>query len=131
MLSEVCQNRSLPRCLVRGELFNFLLVEAQQLSLRTLGAVEEKGGKAVRDLYRVLGVSWDAAPEEIHKAYRQKAKRLHPDTGGRSVSRETTLSGGLLGTQRGDHQRGARRMRTVVRLVAVAAAEDASEKTAD
>jgi curved DNA-binding protein CbpA len=36
----------------------------------------------VRDLYRVLGVSWDAAQEEIHRAYRHKAKILHPDTGG-------------------------------------------------
>ena len=86
LLSEVCQNRSPPRCLVGGELFNFLLVEAQQRSLRTLGAAEVKGCKAVRDLYRVLGVSWDAAPEEIHKAYRQKATRLHPDTGGSAES---------------------------------------------
>ena len=36
----------------------------------------------MRDLYRVLGVRWDAAQEEIHGAYRQKAKILHPDTGG-------------------------------------------------
>jgi curved DNA-binding protein CbpA len=36
----------------------------------------------VRDLYRVLGVRWDAAQEEIQKAYRQKAKILHPDAGG-------------------------------------------------
>lgn len=36
----------------------------------------------MRDLYRVLGVSWDAAQEEIHRAYRHKAKILHPDTGG-------------------------------------------------
>jgi curved DNA-binding protein CbpA len=36
----------------------------------------------VRDLYRVLGVGWDAPQEEIHRAYRHKAKILHPDTGG-------------------------------------------------
>jgi curved DNA-binding protein CbpA len=36
----------------------------------------------VRDPYRVLGVRWDASQEEIQKAYRHKAKILHPDTGG-------------------------------------------------
>jgi curved DNA-binding protein CbpA len=36
----------------------------------------------VRDPYRVLGVRWDATDEEIQKAYRHKAKILHPDTGG-------------------------------------------------
>ena len=29
-----------------------------------------------------LGVRWDATEEEIQKAYRHKAKILHPDTGG-------------------------------------------------
>jgi len=36
----------------------------------------------VREPYRVLGVRWDASQEEIQKAYRHKAKILHPDTGG-------------------------------------------------
>ena len=36
----------------------------------------------MRDPYRVLGVRWDATEEEIQKAYRHKAKILHPDTGG-------------------------------------------------
>lgn len=34
------------------------------------------------DLYQVLGISRDASPEEIKRAYRSASKRAHPDTGG-------------------------------------------------
>ena len=36
----------------------------------------------MRDPYGILSVRWDASQEEIQKAYRQKAKILHPDAGG-------------------------------------------------
>jgi curved DNA-binding protein CbpA len=36
----------------------------------------------VRDLYRILGIGRDAARDEVHRAYRRKAKSSHPDSGG-------------------------------------------------
>jgi curved DNA-binding protein CbpA len=44
----------------------------------------------VTDLYKTLGVKRTAAPKDIHKAYRRKAKSAHPDSGG-SVEAFNTL----------------------------------------
>lgn len=66
-------------------------------------------GEGVRDLYQVLGVERGAAAPEIQKAYRQKAKTSHPDSGG-SVEAFSEL--GLAYAILSDSERRARYDRT-------------------
>lgn len=40
----------------------------------------------MRDLYQVLGVKRAASPKDIQKAYRRRAKTLHPDGGGSDIA---------------------------------------------
>jgi curved DNA-binding protein CbpA len=63
----------------------------------------------VRDLYQVLGVERGAAAPEIQKAYRQRAKTSHPDSGG-SVEAFSEL--GLAYAILSDAERRARYDRT-------------------
>ena len=51
------------------------------------GGPEFTGKKMIEDPYKVLGVSPDATQDEIKKAYRQMAKKYHPD-----INREDKLA---------------------------------------
>jgi DnaJ-domain-containing protein 1 len=48
----------------------------------TTNAAAESGVDAVEAAFAVLGISVEASPEDVRRAYRRKIKDVHPDHGG-------------------------------------------------
>eukprot|EP00270_Netrium_digitus_P015276 TRINITY_DN532_c0_g1_i1.p1 TRINITY_DN532_c0_g1~~TRINITY_DN532_c0_g1_i1.p1 ORF type:complete len:216 (-),score=34.99 TRINITY_DN532_c0_g1_i1:294-917(-) len=57
----------------------FCVISSLRRGCVRAGATAERSAKTASDLYEVLGIERDAGREELKRAYRQRARSVHPD----------------------------------------------------